>query len=291
MRQYPSPYYPPRAGAGSRLLQTLDALLRRLPVDRLRPPSGWNLRELLQALIVPGHVFLTLKQARRGQIVLGMYAGLLLVALIWIGSRPANLAFGLMVVLHAISWARLFEVWWSAQTARQRMLGGLCAALLLLILFYLPVQQLVQRHWLLPLRLENRTILTTPVPRQSLRPGQTVVVRVAAQNAPGLRVLDGYVVAEILGEPGDRIRFRSGFYQVNQRLDPALPHMPADGEWMVPENHWFIWPFSSIGIRGNLDAVDPAVAGPAVQRLASVPMANVVGRPLRWWFWRKVEIP
>jgi hypothetical protein len=119
----------------------------------------------------------------------------------------------------------------------------------------------------------------------------TAIFRVDEGGAPGLRIRQGFLVAEILGQSGDRIRFQKGNYYVNEQMRTALPQMPADGEWVVPENHWFIWPFSSIGIQGNLSALDPITANATLRGLALVPKSSVVGRPLRWWFWRKLYVP
>jgi hypothetical protein len=291
MRPPKSAYYPPRARWYGRFLSGGQSLLRRLPLEHLRLPGGFNLRQFALALAVPGYVFFILGRARLGRIILGAYGFFFLVALVWLGSSLANLVFGLMVALHAMSWASLLETWLSPAGWQRRLLLALFAALLVATVVYLPAQRYVQSHLVAPLRIGGATLLVVPTHDPSLRPGVTAIFRVDEGGAPGLRIRQGFLVAEILGQSGDRIRFQKGNYHVNEQMRTALPQMPADGEWVVPENHWFIWPFSSIGIQGNLSALDPITANMTLRGLALVPKSSVVGRPLRWWFWRKLYVP
>ena len=46
----------------------------------------------------------------------------------------------------------------------------------------------------------------------------------------------------VLAVPGDRVEFSTKAFSVNGVPQPLLPHMPAGGKLVVPENHWFIWP-------------------------------------------------
>jgi hypothetical protein len=289
-----SAYYPPRAGRLGRFRSTARTLLRRIPFDafeRLRLPRGFSFRKFSLALALPGYVFLVVRQVRAGQILMGAYALLFLVAVVWIGSGAAALAFGLLVALHGASWARLIEVWLPGAGWKQRLLLTLCATLLVATLCYRPAQRFIQHHWVAPLRLGNQTLLVNPARPPSLRPGVAAVIRVEPDGAAGLMVLRGFVVAEILGQPGDRIQFADGWYRVNDLIRPALTHMPIQGEWIVPENHWFIWPFSSMGIQGRVAEADPAAVQTVLRRLALVPWSSVAGRPLRWWFWRNLYVP
>ena len=42
--------------------------------------------------------------------------------------------------------------------------------------------------------------------------------------------------------PGDRVRFTPQARYVNDQPLPLAPHMPAEGELVMPEKVWFIWP-------------------------------------------------
>ncbi len=291
MRPTRSLYYPPRARWHARFISLAKALFRRIPFHWLRYADGCDFKNVAAALALPGYVFLMLRRPRLGQIVIGAYAFLFLVALVWLGSSVASIAFGLMVALHAVSWASLFEYWLHPEGWTKRLLVALLAALMLAILLYLPAQRFIQSHLVMPLRINNRTLLVAPGNGHSLARGESAVFRVDSVAERGLRVGTGYVVAEILGQPGDRIYFQKGFYRVNDSVHPSLPLMPASGDWTVPENHWFTWPFSAIQIRGNLNAIDPVTAHTVLQGLSLVPVSHVVGRPLHWWFWRSLYVP
>jgi hypothetical protein len=107
----------------------------------------------------------------------------------------------------------------------------------------------------------------------------------------GVVVGQGFVVAEILGCPGDRIQFGEGTYSVNERGYRSRPLMPQAGGWTVPEKHWFIWPDSSIRVHGTVARLDPAQRDDLLRGMALIPCSQVVGRPLRWWFWRRLYVP
>jgi hypothetical protein len=64
--------------------------------------------------------------------------------------------------------------------------------------------------------------------------------------------------------------------------------MPSDGEWVVPENHWLIWPNLDISGHGN---VGEARISSAMMNLASVNEDQFLGKPLARWFWRKQILP
>jgi hypothetical protein len=291
MRQPKSVYYPPRARWYGRFAYLGTTLLRRLPLHWLQLPRGLSAQQVLISLVLPGFIFFALRWKRAGQLVLGAYGACLLATLVWLGSALASFTFGFMVALHGMSWAGLVETWLEPGNWQRRLLLALAATLVAASLLYLPVQRFVQNRLVMPLRIGGRTLLVIPDSGRLLEPGSSAIFRVDAGGAPGLRVEAGFVITEILGKAGDHVLFQSGSYRVGGVSRPALPQMPVVGEWVVPENHWFIWPFSGIGIQGNLGAVNPASASAVIQDLAFVPTSHAVGRPLRWWFWRRLYVP
>lgn len=291
MHEVRSPFYPPRAKWYSRAFCALDSLRHLLFLEHLRPSIRIKVSRLLLALAVPGVAFFFINRPRTGRVVLWSYGALFLLFLVGYGSTWATLAFGLMLALHAMSWASLLELWVESKSWKQRLVNALLALLLVSTFIYMPAQRLMQNRLVIPLRIHNATILVIPSNPYHLRPGATAIFRIEAGGASGLRIREGYVISEILAQPGDRILFDKGTYRVNGASHSALPQMPAEGEWVVPENHWFIWPFSSIGIHGDLRAVPPGTANMVVHDLAMVAQSNMVGRPMRWWFWRKLYVP
>jgi hypothetical protein len=290
-----SGYYPPRARWYSRFYYPWRALWRRLPFDRVRLPGGFTLRQVLLAVIVPGFVYHVLRRPRIGWGIQLAYGGLLLLVVVWLGTDAAALAYGLMVALHAISLAGLLGAWIEPEGVGRRVFLALASALLLAVLVYLPLRNWVQATLVVPLRIGNRALMVLPDDQAAGLKAEAGVVRVfrfgGGGVARGLMLGQGYVVAEIRGGPGDRIRFDHGQYFVNGRAYPARPLMPPAGAWVVPENHWFIWPDSSIRVQGALPVMDPGQREALLREIALVPASRLVGRPVRWWFWRKLYVP
>jgi hypothetical protein len=288
-----SSYYPPRARWYSCFYYLWQWLCRWLPLERLRLPGGFNLWQFLLGLIIPGYAFFVLRRQITGRIISGAYGALLLVAVIGLGSSVATLAYGFMVALHAVSVAIVLESWLQPAGFGRRLVLVLLATLVLAVLCYLPAQRWIQSQLIMPLRVGTQDLMLIPDDRTaSLRPGVVRVFRFGGGiRVQGAYLGQGYVVAEIQGGPGDRIQFESGLYRINDRAHRARPLMPSTGEWVVPENHWFIWPDSSIRVQGALPALDPGQMDALLREMALVPSSRVVGRPLRWWFWRNLYVP
>ncbi|HWH72077.1 MAG TPA: hypothetical protein VNT26_22130, partial [Candidatus Sulfotelmatobacter sp.] len=88
----------------------------------------------------------------------------------------------------------------------------------------------------------------------------------------------------ILALPGDRVRYGLSMFEVNGRPQRRLPHMPQEGEWIVPEKHWFLWPNLAIG--GNRIASEEAL-GATLREIGTVPEERYVGKACRRWFWHR----
>jgi hypothetical protein len=98
-------------------------------------------------------------------------------------------------------------------------------------------------------------------------------------------------MGEVRARGGETVAFSAQGGRAGQRQFLARPLMPTDGEWMVPENHWFIWPESGMELRGNAAAGTAAARTLAMIDISFVPESRLVGRALRRWFWRTFEIP
>jgi hypothetical protein len=184
------------------------------------------------------------------------------------------------------------EPWLAPVTLRRRL--GLTLFLTLLVGFtvYFPLQRWIKGSLVMPLRIGNQALIIIPETNtKSLRPGVLRVFRFGGVPVRGAWLAEGFVVAELRGRPGDRIRFDNGVYFVNDHAFPARPLMPQAGEGQVPENHWFIWPDSSIRVGGELPAMNTGQRDELLRELALVPSSRLVGRPLRWWFWRNIYVP
>src|SRR5262245_29311040 len=103
-RQSTSSYYPPRARWYTSLFFNASKPLRRqFHLEKIRLPGGLSAGRFCLSLLVPGFAFYAC-----GQLLLGglLFAGHLLAALIFIaalGFFAANVAYGLMIAVHATS--------------------------------------------------------------------------------------------------------------------------------------------------------------------------------------------
>ncbi len=98
----------------------------------------------------------------------------------------------------------------------------------------------------------------------------------------------GAGLGPVLAVAGDRVVFSAAGYSVNGMVYPSLPHMPAAGEWMVPEKHWFVWPNLAISGHGN---VTEQQISSAFLALADVAPDQFLGQAFHRWLWRIQTFP
>lgn len=290
MRKFePSPYYPPRAHWYSPLLRIADGLRRITWLDRIHLPDAVSTGGFVAALLVPGLAFRLRRERVIAQAVMAAYALLAAVFVIWLGYPAGNIAFGLMLSLHASSILFLCSPWLARARFIFRLLFGVAVLVVVGMLFYAPIRRQIENHWLMPLRLHGRVVIVqTFSPAAAVARGDWVAYRMEGLSMPGLFMRDSLGLRPVLGFPGDHIRFTPTACEVNGVSTPRLPQMPGSGESVVPENHWFIWPELAITVRGNAAAT---TAEAAFLRMSDVDQTQFVGKPLRRWFWRRQLLP
>jgi hypothetical protein len=116
-----------------------------------------------------------------------------------------------------------------------------------------------------------------------------VAYRIESRSVDHFYLAGGFGFGRVQAVGGDRVVFTRQSMQVNGEMFPGRSFMPTNESWVVPENHWFIWPESAISISGNPQQND-AVAR-LMRESAMVPESQFVGRPLRRWFWRRQTLP
>jgi hypothetical protein len=204
--------------------------------------------------------------------------------IVLIGSRPANLAFGLLLSIHASGLAFMFDRMLPAPGFRARLL--MTAALLASLVFglYLPVRSLVQDRWFFPLRQNGRVIvIRRERPTAHLNRGDRIGYSFDGFQVHELVVHSGFGLGPVLALPGDRILFTKSTFEVNGNAQPRFALMPESGEIILDERHWFVWPEFDIRGHGN-------VMGQVPQTLTSLGIISerqFLGRPCRRWFWHK----
>lgn len=284
-----SPYYPPRAGWSSRVYGAWARLERIVGADPLRIEGERAWRTILLGLLVPGHAFRAQGFRRTGILLGATHLAALPVFLAAIGHQAADLAFGVMLSVHVTSATQVAVGCSEGARVRDRLLWGLVACLLLGSVIYLPVQRFYVNHWALPIRLEDRVIIVHPHPDPArIARGDLIAYRIAAIYADHVYLYKGAGLDRVLAVPGDRVSFRPGNFSVNGTTQPSLSGMPSDGELVVGENYWFIWPVSASIGRGHLTGLDKQIEE-VLRRASLVPRADLLGKPYRrWLIWPQV---
>jgi hypothetical protein len=284
-----SSYYPPRARWYSVFFNLGNALRRRMSLDRLALPREMKLRELAAGFLVPGAAVWL-----RGPKLWGQ-AALLLVFILWLGYPVAGFAFGLLLSLHCTGFVYYCNPLLAGGPFRLRLAFTLLVLLSIGLLLYLPARNLIQEHWLTPLRMNGRVIVV----QRSFRAGEVRrgdwVAYAFDKHGVGNNYHGGWVVLHnglslgpVLALAGDQVTFSNNCFAVNGVWQANLPHMPLSGGLTVPENHWFIWP--NLDISGQGDVGEARISG-AILGLSDVADASFFGKPLRQWFWRSQILP
>lgn len=215
---------------------------------------------------------------------------LLAVFLVWMGHPLGNYAFGLMLSIHTTGLVYYCGPWLANETFGGRILFTIGVMLGLGLFLYMPLRT----HWLLPLRVNGHAVIVEKFAMASgVKRGDWVAYKLSGyrfSNHMGNGVMDrtSLGLGSVLATTGDRVEFSTNQFTVNGVPHPLLPHMPQTGNWVVPENHWFIWP--NVAISGNWNVGEADISS-AMMQMANVPETQFVGKPFRRWFWRKQILP
>jgi hypothetical protein len=135
------------------------------------------------------------------------------------------------------------------------------------------------------MRIENRVIVVRKLAHAgALKRGDVIAYNLGGVYRDGVNAHGGPTLGKILGLPGDRIDFSPESFAVNGIAQPRLPHMPASGGMVVPENNWFIWP--NLAITGGHGNVGEAMISDIMLQMAAVPQSDFSGKPFKRWFGR-----
>jgi len=278
-----NPYYPPRARWYSGLGNLAYLASRKLGLDTLCRRLNISAPRLLLSIALPGYSCFVLERRRWGQAILACYCLAGVVSLIWLGHVVAHLAMGTMISLHVFSQLQLLTRWPSEMSSRTRIATSLGVLLATSLLMYAPLRAVLERHCFLPLRVQDRVVVISPsAATGNVRRGDLIAYRIRSAWVGNTRLRAGYGMGRIEALAGDRIRFDEDAYTINDVTRARRAYMPRNLEWVVPQNHWFIWPDSAIKASGNGDIL-PTV----VQELALVPESQFAGKPFQRWFGRK----
>lgn len=287
MSRLRSPYYPPRATWYSPFFHVVRVCKQTLWLHHILRPikvSGWK---ILAALVIPGYAFLARGRRSIGRIAMWSYGVLAVIFILWLGYPVAGFAFGLMLSIHGCSILFLFQPLLLGVRLPFRLAVAIVLLLLLGVGFYAPIRQQVENHWLLPMRLNERVIITrTWTTPASIRRGDWVAYNFPGGAGAGLVWHGGIGLRPVLARGGDRVKFLPDRFEVNGLASPRQKHMPTSGELIVPQKYWFIWP--EFVIPGH--ASDAAVAEAKMQNCL-VSENQFIGKSFQRWFWRRQQLP
>ncbi|MDE3069035.1 MAG: hypothetical protein KGJ60_16005 [Verrucomicrobiota bacterium] len=289
-----SPYYPPRARWYSPVFHFAGVIRRGLAFDRIRLPKGITCSGLAGGFLIPGLGIYLRGPRLYGRIALLVCALLCLLFFMWLGYPLGNYAFGLLLSVHVTSLVYYCGPALVHRPFHHRVLFTLLALIAFACLFYSPLRAALQEHWLMPLRANGRVFVVSRL----ASPGDIHRGDWVAYALPGhLISIHGYQnvyggtglgLGPALATAGDRVEFSTNSFAVNGVRHPLLPHMPVFGSWVVPENHWFIWP--EVSMSGHGEVGEAAISSTMLQ-MADVSETQFVGKPFDRWFWRKQMLP
>ncbi len=285
MSKAESPYYPPRARWFAPLFYTFAHLGRRMALDRIHLPYGTSFLGLVAAFVVPGFGFYVRGPGRYGLAVISACGLLFLISISELGRTAGNIAFGLLLSVHATGFGLLFQPWLVGVAFRTRALFSLALLGVLALLLYLPARNYVQAHWFTPMQHGDRiAIVRKYATMPPLQRGETIAYSLEGSPNHQAYVAAGFGLSPVLGLPGDYLRFTPNGLEINGVAGPSLAYLPQSGELVVPEKHWFVWPEFDIGGHGNLGngAVSSTILG-----MATITEAQFIGKSFKWWFWHR----
>ena len=284
MAQPESPYYPPRAHWYAPLYYLSAELRRRLALDRVRLPSGVGAPQVFAGVLVPGLAVWLRGSRLWGQAALSACALLALVFVVWLGRPAGNLAFGMLLSVHSTGFTYLCEPWLDGARLRTRMVFSLAVLLVLGGLLYMPVFNLIQDRWLVPLRVQDRVVVVRKMASAGIiNRGDWIAFSIPVQHGEGIYSPGWTGLGPVLAVPGDRVVFSSASFIINGVSRPLRRHMPSSGEWVVPEKHWFVWPDLDISGHG----IPETEISVTILRMATISQDQFAGKPFKRWFWRR----
>jgi hypothetical protein len=285
MNRVTSSYYPPRARWYSPLLLLGGGLHRHLALDRIRLPTGVPFFRAVVSLVVPGLGVYLRGPRLWGMVAMGFAALTALLFIVGLGLPVGNIAFGLLLSTHVTGVIYVFEPWLAGARFRVRLAFSFVMLFLLGALVYLPMRNLIQEQWLMPVQVKGRVVIVHRLaPPPALPRGAWIAYAIGGSRGEGLYVQDGFGLGPVLALPGDRVRFTKSALEVNGVPQPRLNHMPQAGEWVLPKKHWFVWPEVAISGHGNTPA--DAISASLLQ-MGTITEDRFVGRPFKRWFGRQ----
>ena len=292
----PSAYYPPRARWWGRLFFPWFRLQRTLHLEKIHLPVGFTIQQFALCLILPGYAFFANGRRTRGWLFAGVYCFSAVLFIVALGYQLGSLGFGLMISAHASSIIFLEGYWLRHQTQfGYRLALAVVTLLAVWLVVYAPFIRFTAAHFIMPLRMrDNVVIVQRLTPPAHIRRGDWIMfsfkeshIGDAHREGGAAQLQAGFSWGPVLATAGDRVEFSTNSFSINGVVRPLLPHMPVNGEVVVPENHWFVLPELAINGHGNFSEANLSTL---MLQLATVSEVEYVGKPFKHWFGRKQHL-
>ena len=285
MGKFVSPYYPPRAHWYGSIFPWGARLRRRVALDRIPRPLGFSWLQLIAAVLVPGLAVYIRGPRIYGRAALGLAFSLFLIFAAELGRPMGNLAFGLLLALHATGINYLLAPLFAGVRFGYRVLFSMGLLVVLGTLLYAPAQNFAAAHGVTPMRIRDRVIVVRGLGAAgSIRRGDLVAYTISANGDHNGMVYAGYGLGPVLGLGGDHVRFTPTAIEINGRPQARVSTMPASGDLVVPEKCWFVWPELDITGHGNVPA---ATLTQLLLSMSTISESQLVGKPFKHWFWHR----
>lgn len=281
-----SPYYPPRARWYAPVFRLTDSARRRLAMDHIRLPSEITWRGLTFSFLIPGMGFYLRDPRMYGRLALAACGFLILVFIAWLGFPLANLAFGLLMSIHVGGFVYYCSPALNGWRLRNRMLFTVLVLMSAGFFFYGSLRDIIQSHFLMPLRAQGRVILVNKLaPVENVHRGDLIAYHISPfreiEGDVRIHLHSGIGFGPVLAVAGDTVEFSPKGFRVNGVLHAARPDMPSSGSFVVAPKRWFIWPSESLSGHGYQNGLTSLML-----KLANVSEDQYAGEPFKRWFWR-----
>lgn len=138
----------------------------------------------------------------------------------------------------------------------------------------------------MPLRIHDRVVVVQRSSSTSrIHRGDWIAYSLTEHSRNNVVAISGFGFGPILAIGGDRVRFTKTGFEINGLPHPPFPHMPTDGEIIISEKTWFIWP--DFDISGGHGYVPEADISATLMQLATIQEEQFVGKPFKRWFGRR----
>jgi len=253
----------------------------------LRDCSPWN---GVLSVLLPAYVFKVFG-FRKIALLLAFAYGIAFCAYIfWVGYFAFPLA--VMISIHVSSVGYLCKRLTPDFSLAFRLLTSFALFAMLYSFIYKPINSQLGKMFM-PLEAGNKIVIINRLASLSkIKRGEIIAYRIngassGAHNA-ALAIHSGFGISPLLAVPGDTIHFLPKEIEVNGEKHPAQSYMPLQGEKVMTEKQWFVWP--EVAIRGNRVASFDQISG-TLQQCAVISEKEFVGKPFEHWFWKRQILP